>query len=288
MKSFIEKIFFHIKEKLGIGQLSREVTFLKEIAVEDYFQKNVLNNPKYADPKRLNRYEYNVFSQSGEDGILEEIFKRIETTNKFFVEFGVSNGLENCTAALLLAGWKGRWIEGSDTFYKQIQKNFKVYIENKQLSVQNAFITAENIESLFANLEVPKDFDLLSIDIDGNDFWVWKAIKKYNPRVVVIECNPFYGPTLPWTMKYNPEHDWDRSTYFGASVKALEILGKEKGYTLVGCSIMGNDTFFVRNDLVKDKFFAPFTSENHYESFKVHLQKKYKYKKSVGEGVLIK
>lgn len=233
-------------------------------------------------------YEYNVFSQSGEDGILAEIFKRIGTTNKFFVEFGVSNGLENCSAALLYSGWSGRWIEGSDSFYKQIQKNFEFYIGSKQLEVKNAFITAENIESLFGDLSVPKDFDLLSIDIDGNDFWVWKAIKKYNPRVVVIECNPFYGPSIPWTMKYNPEHIWDRSTYFGASVKALEILGKEKGYTLVGCSIMGNDTFFVRNDLVKDLFCAPFTSENHYESFKVHLQKKYKYKKSVGEGVYVK
>lgn len=288
MKSFVEKVFFHIKEKLGIGQLSRGVTFLKEIAVEDYFQKNVLENPKYSDPKRLNMYEYNVFSQSGEDGIISEIFKRIGTTNKFFVEFGVSNGLENCSAALLYSGWNGRWIEGSDSFYKQIQKNFEFYIGNKQLEVKNAFITAESIESLFGDLSVPKDFDLLSIDIDGNDFWVWKAIKKYNPRVVIIEGNPFYGPSISWTMKYNPEHVWDRTTYFGASVKALEILGREKGYTLVGCSIMGNDTFFVRNDLVKDLFAAPFTSENHYESFKVHLQKKYKYKKSVGEGVFVK
>lgn len=288
MKSLISKFFFHIKEKLGVGELSREVSFLKEIMVEKYFEDNVKNNSKYSDPKRLNRFEYNVYSQSGEDGIIEEIFNRIGSTNNFFVEFGVSNGLENCTASLLVSGWKGVWIEGSKSFYNQILKKFEIYISSNFLKVKNAFITAENIESLFNEMNVPKEFDLLSIDIDGNDFWVWKNIKKYSPRVVVIECNPFYGPSIPWVMKYNKDHIWDRSTYFGASVKALELLGKEKGYTLVGCSIMGNDTFFVRNDLVKDKFYAPFTSENHYEPFKIHLQKKYKYKKSIGEGVLIK
>jgi len=288
MNSFIKKIFFHIKEKLGIGGLAREMAFIKEIAVDDYFETHIKNNLKYSDPKKLNKYEYNVFSQSGEDGIIEEIFKRIGVTSKFFVEFGVSNGLENCTASLLLSGWKGKWIEGSTTFFNQIQKNFEFYISNKQLEVKSAFITAENIESLFLEANVPKEFDLLSIDIDGNDLWVWKAIKDYSPRVVVIECNPFYGPTISWTMKYNPKHVWDRSTYFGASLKALEIVGKEKGYTLVSSSIMGNDAFFVRDDLVNDKFHAPFTSENHYESFKVHLQKKYKYNKLVGEGVIIK
>lgn len=288
MKSIISKIFFHLKEKFGVGELSREMVFIKEVMVEKYFEDKVKNNPKYSDPKRLNKYEYNVFSQSGEDGIIEEIFKRIGITNKYFVEFGVSDGLENCTATLLLSGWKGSWIEGSETFYNRILKNYSLYINNKNLNIKNSFITAENIESLFSDLSVPKEFDLLSIDIDGNDYWVWKNIRKYNPRVVVIECNPFYGPSMSWVMKYNPDHVWDRSTYFGASVKALEILGKEKGYTLVGCSIMGNDTFFVRSDLVKDKFFAPYTSENHWESFKVYLQKKYKYRKSIGEGLLIK
>ena len=88
-------------------------------------------------------------------------------------------------------------------------------------------------------------------------------------------------------MKYNPEHVWDRSSYFGASVKALEQLGKEKGYTLVACNFIGNDVFFVRDDIVGDKFFAPYTSENHYESFKIHLYRKYKYRKSFGDGVLL-
>jgi hypothetical protein len=288
MKSFLKKIFFHLSEKIGIGDISRNIAFQREIAVEDYLQNHLFNNPKYADLKRLNRYEFNVYSQTGEDGIIEEIFNRIGTTNKTFVEFGVSNGLENNTAYLLLKGWNGLWLEGSSLFYKQIQKNFVSAIEDGSLKAVNTFITAENIENLFKENEVQKELDLLSIDIDGNDYWVWKSIKKYNPRVVVIECNPFFGATVPTVMKYNPSHIWDRRSYFGASVKALELLGKEKGYVLVGCNFIGNNTFFIRKDLVGDKFFAPFTSENHYESFKVHLYRKYKYQKSFGRGIFVK
>jgi hypothetical protein len=160
MNYFIQKVFFFIREKIGIGELSRNMAFLKEIAVEDYYNKNVYNNPKYSDPKRLNKYEYNIFSQSGEDGIIEEIFKRVGTTNKFFVEFGVSDGLENCTAALLISGWKGAWFEGNNSFVKKIEHNFKVYLERMALSLTKAFITTENIESLFSNSDVPKEFDL--------------------------------------------------------------------------------------------------------------------------------
>jgi hypothetical protein len=288
IKTYIKKIFFHLSEKIGIGDISRNVAFEHDIAIEDYLQKHLHNNPKYSDPKRLNRYEYNVYSQTGEDGILAEIFERIGTTNKNFVEFGVSDGLENNTAYLLLQGWSGVWLEGSETFYNRIQKNFASVIEDGSLKVQNTFITAENIESLFEKNSVPKDLDLLSIDIDGNDYWVWKAIKKYSPRVVAIECNPFFGPKISLVMKYNPEHIWNRSSYFGSSVKALELLGREKGYVLVGCNFIGNEAFFVRKDLVGDKFFGPYTSENHHEFFKVHLYRKYKYQKSFNKGVLIK
>ena len=282
MRLYIKSFFFHLTEKLGIGKLSRETSFAKNLAIENYFQQHVLNNPKYSNPKKLNRFEYNVFSQSGGDGILEEIFKRIGTTNKFFVEFGVSNGLENMTASLLMQGWKGCWFEGSTSFFGQIEKSFSLLINERKLFVKNSFITAENIQALFKEKTIPQEFDLLSIDIDGNDYWVWKAITEYKPRVVVIECNPFWGPSISWVMKYNPTHVWDRTTYYGTSLKALEILGKEKGYILVGVSLMGNDAFFVRKDLVGEKFFAPYTSENHYESNKVFLFKPYPYKKTVG------
>lgn len=288
IKKLAQKILFFFKEKIGLGDIMRNTAFQHDIAIEDYLQRNLYDNPKYSNPKRLNKYEFNIYSQTGEDGIIEEIFRRIGTTNKYFVEFGVSDGLENNTAYLLLKGWKGLWLEGSDVFYKKIIKTFKVAVHDGYLKVKNVFIDGENIEKLFDENNVPEEMDLLSIDIDGNDYWVWKSINKYKPRVVVIECNPFFGPTVPVVMKYNPKHVWDRSSFFGSSVKSLELLGRQKGYTLVGCNFVGNDTFFVRDDLVKDMFCEPYTSENHHEFFKIHLYRKYKYRKNFGDFVVIK
>lgn len=284
MRKFIKNTLAHVAEKLGIAEMRRQVTFLRNLSVDDYLQRYLHDNPKYADPKKLNRYEYDIYSQTGDDGIIEEIFKRVNTTNKYFVEFGVSNGLENNSAALLVLGWRGLWLEGSEKFVSQIYKNFAAPLKDNQLTVKNAFITAENIEALFEENKVPAEFDLLSIDIDGNDYWVWKAISKYKPRVVVIEVNSFWGPHIEWSMKYEPEYVWKRDTNHGTSVKAVEVLGRQKGYSLVGVNFSGENAFFVRNDLVGDKFAAPFTSENHYETNKTFLLKKLKYAKAFGEN----
>jgi hypothetical protein len=284
MKEKIQKILWHISEKMGIAEMRRLIASSRGILIEDFVRKHLNENPRYADPKKLNRYEYNIYSQSGDDGILNEIFKRVKTTNKYFVEFGVSNGLENNTAALLSAGWGGLWLEGSEKFVSQIEKNFAFPIKEGSLTVRNAFVTAENIQTHFAENHVPAEIDLLSIDIDGNDYWVWKAITKYSPRVVVIEVNPFWGPEMEWAMKYDATHVWKRDYNYGTSMKAVELLGKQKGYSLVGGNLIGNNAFFVRNDLVGDKFAAPFTSENHYEPNRMYLIRKLKYAKAFGEN----
>jgi len=168
---------------------------IRQILVNDYIQKHLFENPKYQDEKKLNKYEYQVYSQNGEDGIIQEIFKRIGATNKFFVEFGVGNGLECNTLLLLLKNWKGCWIDGSDRDIDFIKQKFNFLI-NKGLSVTKSLIKAENIEALFSSLKVPEELDLLSIDIDGNDYWVWKAISHYRPRVVVIEYNGMFPPPI--------------------------------------------------------------------------------------------
>lgn len=238
---------------------------ITEMRIDDYIKRNLYGDPKYADPKRLNKYEYQCFSQNGEDGIIDEIFKRVGVTDRFFVEFGVENGLEDNSASLLVKGWKGLWIEGDPRYVKKIKEFYKSMIENNKLLVKQAFITAENIESLLKAANVPEDLDLLSIDIDGNDYWVWKSISGYRPRVVIVEYNSFWRPNVKWVMKYNPEHIWNGSCYYGASLRSLELLGKEKGYRLVGCDFKGVNAFFVREDLVKNNFCEPFTAENHYE-----------------------
>jgi len=244
---------------------------LTELQIDNYLLENLHKNPKYDNPKKLNRYEFKVFSQAGEDGIISEIFNRIGTTNKFFVEFGVGNGLENNSAYLLVKGWQGYWIEGSDRFCQSIRQSFEDLIANQQLTLKNTFITGENIEDLFRKGNVPTELDLLSIDIDGNDYWVWQAITNYRPRVVILEYNAIYPPESSWVMQYNPSHQWKYNSHVGSSLKALEKLGHQKGYKLVACSFSGVNAFFVREDLLADHFCSPFSAENHYEPARYFL-----------------
>ncbi|KAK3582500.1 hypothetical protein CHS0354_024047 [Potamilus streckersoni] len=120
--------------------------------------------------------------------------------------------------------------------------------------IKKEFITAENINSLFNKYNVPKEFDLLSIDIDSTDYWIWKAIEGYIPRVVIIEYNASFPPTESKVVKYDPNLLWDNSNYFGASLLAYEKLGKEKGYTLIACDKTGTNAFFIRSELIKNHF----------------------------------
>jgi hypothetical protein len=243
--------------------------------LEDFINRWMRENPKYQDSKKLNRFERQHHSQNGEDGVIEEIFRRIGTTNKYFVEFGASSdGLENNTVSLLYDGWQGFWLEPSEKNVARIKNKFDSVVKQGRLRVKDAFVTAENVEELFRSAGVPVDMDLLSIDIDGNDYWVWKALESYRPRALVIEYNAVHGAFRKWVMAYNADHVWDGSDYYGASLKSLELLGTKKGYALVGCDFTGLNAFFVRTDLVGGHFQKPFTSENHYEPPRYFLTRK--------------
>lgn len=242
-----------------IGELAAQNTLLSQVLYE-----RSISSPRNQESKRLLKYGFKVYSQHDEDGITDEIFRRIGCTDRFFVEFGVGDGLENCTLYLVLKGWSGVWIDGSAICVDAIERNLQFLIESDRLKIRYSFITAENIEQLFEELSVPAEFDLLSIDIDNNDYWVWKAIQKYRPRVVLIEYNAsFRGVNC--VVPYHAASIWGYTNYFGASLEALEQLGREKGYCLVACNYTGVTAFFVRQDLVKDHFLEPFTAENHYE-----------------------
>jgi len=189
----------------------------------------------------VTHYERRIDSQNGEDGIIEAIFAKIGTTNKYFVEFGSGNLSECNTRYLARWCWKGLWMDAQ-------------YVDRLG-RVHQECVTAENIQALFQKYQVPKAFDLLSIDIDGNDYWVWEAITDYHPRVVVIEYNSTIPPTERKTIAYDPNYMWDGSTnYFGASLLALTHLGEEKGYTLVGCDSSGTNAFFVKRELARGRF----------------------------------
>ncbi|MES2764665.1 MAG: hypothetical protein V4642_02275 [Bacteroidota bacterium] len=284
MTNPFKKLTQYVLESLRNGRKAmRHTERQAHMMVDNYLDQHLFKNEKYQDPKKLNKYEFQVYSQNGEDGIIEEIFKRIGTTNKFFIEFGVDNGLENNTAYLLLKDWSGLWIDGNPNFISTIREKYGFLIDQKKLFVKNAFINAENIESLFKEAGAPQEFDLISIDIDQNDYWVWKGITNYNPRVVVIEYNALIRPNTKFVVEYDAAKMWNQSMFHNASLQSLEILGKEKGYSLVGCNFVGANAFFVRNDLLKDLFAEPFTAENHYEPPRYYLTRQIGHPRDFGK-----
>jgi hypothetical protein len=228
-------------------------------------------NPRYQDPKSLIPFGHKIYSQNDEDGIIGEIFQRIGVTNKIFVEFGIGNGLENNTLALLFDGWKGLWIESSSKFVDEIQRSFSNIISKGHLQVVQSFITKDNIDETIRSHIHHKEIDLLSIDVDGNDYHFFEAITCIKPRVVVIEYNAKFKPPILYCMSYDEGHVWKFDDCFGASLKFLETSFSRKGYCLVGCNITGSNAFFVRKDLVSGKFLDPFTAERHYEPARYYL-----------------
>jgi hypothetical protein len=200
----------------------------------------------------LTRYERRVFSQNGEDGILEAIFARIGTTTQVCVEFGAEDGSECCTRLLTeRRGWRGLLMDGG--------------YEDPSRDLHREFVTAENIESLLRKYAIPYDLDLLCIDVDGNDYWIWRAIgDAWRPRVVVIEYNAQLGPSRVATIPYDPAFTWARTDYVGASLAALVELGRAKGYTLVTCDSFGVNAFFVQDAMAREHF-APTDTASLYQ-----------------------
>ena len=237
---------------------------------------NELTRKRMSKPLALENFGYKVYSQNDEDGIIQEIFRRIGTETKEFIEFGVNNGLECNSHYLLHKGWHGLWLEGDSGSCKQVGNKFRPVIKDGSLKIVNAFITRENIEELLLKNRNSKtqdsELDFLSIDIDGNDWYVWDAVKAIKPRLVCIEYNGKFPPDYSWKQAYDAKHRWDYSDWQGASLKAMELLGKEKGYVLVGTNLTGVNAFFVREDLYsKEKFLDCVTAEELYNPTRIDL-----------------
>lgn len=233
---------------------------------QEAFVQRLLQEGRYANPKRLNRSEHQVFSQNGEDGVIREIFRRVGAESQTFLEIGVGNGQRNNTTFLLSQGWRGYWMEGSPGSMVQIVHSFNRPIKEKQLTVLETIVTRENVVAELTKLGVPPEVDLLSLDVDRNTYWVLSSLLTVlRPRVAVIEYNALFPPEVHWAVEYDARRWWNRTSYYGASLKAYEKLCGEHGLALVGCELHGVNAFFVRRDLCGDRFESPFTAENHYE-----------------------
>jgi hypothetical protein len=197
--------------------------------------------------------EYRVFSQWGEDGILDWLVSRVPIARERFVEFGVEDYTEANTRFLLgNRNWSGLIFDGDPANIAAIRAR-SLYWQH-DLAAEAAFITRENINGLLKMHGMQGDIGLLSIDIDGNDYWVWQAIEAVSPRIVVVEYNSRLGAARAVTVPYREDFDRRRMhhsmIYYGASLRALWKLGREKGYQLVCCNRNGNNAFFVRADVL--------------------------------------
>ena len=260
MKFFLKNIVFnkHIKyKKYNIKFLNSIVNFVLQ---KSFLEVLNATKPILLDNKNnfnINKFGIKIYSQNDEDGIILYILKHIGVKTKKFVEVGVENGIEcNTTNLLKNFDWSGVQIEGNKKLYNDAKIQLKKVLEKKikNLKLLNIFVTKKNINQILKKYS-GKEIDLLSIDIDGNDFWIWKAINYIKPRLVIIEYNSFFGPNISATIKYNSKFSWDHynnKPYYGASLKALEKLGKQKKYSLVGVDKNGVNAFFIRNDLAKN------------------------------------
>jgi hypothetical protein len=209
-------------------------------------------------PRGLQPVEASRFSQNGEDGVIAEILRRIGATSRTCIEIGAADGSENCTRALVEAGFDATWIEGDPAAAEAARR-----VGNT--TVIQAFVDRDNVVALLDGAD--REPDLLALDVDGNDWWVWRALGQagFRPRAVVVEVNGQAGPWARWVMPYDPAHRWDGSAYYGASLRAWVALARDLGYVLVGCESTGVNAFFVRADLasrfdapsVRDSFVAP-------------------------------
>ncbi len=208
----------------------------------------------------INKHEFRIYSQNGEDGILLWLFSKIGTTSRTFIEFGMGTGRECISTNLILNfGWRGLLMDGSPENVSDAKLFFKLLMpweECAQLDIHRQFITKDNINTILASRKHMAQPDLLAIDIDGNDYWVWEKVTVVDPRVVVIEYNSTYGWEEAISSVYKPSFNTYQEDgiglYHGASLAAFVKLGAQKGYACIGCDSNGANTFFVKKELLGD------------------------------------
>jgi hypothetical protein len=203
------------------------------LAQHDFF---VINSP-------LLPYRGNVHSQDGEDGIIQRIFELVGNENRYCVEFGAWDGVyfSNCCNLFTNKGWSGMFVEANAEKFKELKANYK---GNKKVRLVNTYIDIDSpntLDAILKKAKAPKDFDFLSIDVDGIDYFIWEGLTDYRPRVVVVEFNP----TIPNDVEFVQRRS--ASVNQGSSLLAMIRLARSKGYELVCCT--GWNAFFVTSEL---------------------------------------
>lgn len=252
MKIFFRKIIGNIYFQEVLKKLEKNPVFYHYKSPKVINGNAIAKNYSQKNINSLTEVEFQIFSQFGDDGIIQWLIQNLPIKHKTFIEFGVEDYTESNTRFLLVNNyWSGLVIDGSKPNVQQIKSDpISSYFDIQAL---HSFITAENINELIQEAKFHEEVGILSIDVDGNDYWIWKAIHVINPVIVIIEYNSFFGFNVPFTIPYQSNFVRGISTpigYWGASLLSLSDLANEKGYSFVGCNSAGNNAYFIRNDFI--------------------------------------
>lgn len=235
----MESLKYHIKKRFS-ARLNRSKG---SAASKQALEKNM--------PTRVSRLaeaSFDIFTDQGEDGIIHYLLGQMENVPSFFVDIGSGDCIKsNCATLAVHYGWKGLFIDRNKRQLSIGKEFYRKIVPGHELEFIESEVRVDNVNELVATAKT-REIGLLSIDIDGNDYWIWKAIEYIQPRLVVIEAKVEFGIRNLVVPYGSHNHHQADKMYNGASVEALRILGREKGYKLVGANRPGYNLFFVKNE----------------------------------------
>jgi hypothetical protein len=201
----------------------------------------------------IHEAEFRVYSQFGDDGIIQHLIHNTAISERRFVEFGVENYTESNTRFLLMNNnWSGLIVDASKNHVDFVKRD-PIYWRH-DLTAEAAFLTPENVDEILVRNGFTGEIGLLSIDVDGNDYWLWERVSAVSPVIVIVEYNSVFGSgravTIPYSPQFNRAGAHSSHLYWGASLRALNLVAERKGYCLVGCNSSGNNAYFVKADRI--------------------------------------
>lgn len=227
----------------------RRLLLRTQAALDALLRRAYVDPTELEYPFRLTAQRFGISSQNGEDGILLALLEQAGARTRTFAEIGCGTNGGNSGLLARELGWSGVMIDGSEANLEEIRLRFS---EERVRAVQ-AFVTRENIDSLLREHGLEGELDVLSIDIDGNDLWVWEAVSAVSPRIAVVEYNALFGPSRSVAVPYDADHSYaPGASYYGASLTALARVSARKGYRLVAAEPRGTNGFFLRDDVAPE------------------------------------
>ncbi len=249
MKEFIKNI---TGAKKVANYLREEIDKMKILSARVLVNKIKQSN---VPVDNIHDTEFCVFSQWGDDGIIQYLIHLLDIKNETFIEFGVGNYMEANTRFLLVNNnWKGLIFDGSEKNMAYVQQDSISW--KFDITAKSLFVTKDNINNAIKGAGFEGEIGILHIDIDGNDYWIWENIDVVNPEIVIMEYNSVFGNkaaiSVPYSADFFVTNAHHSNLFFGASLKAMCFLAEKKGYSFVGSNSNGNNAYFVRNDKLKN------------------------------------